>query len=112
MARDVIDQYEQELALDERNLGEALKRGAEIEAGKLRKRCCASRRRVRCGCGGSGRSCILATPVGVHDAERATDATVDMAAATREKARVSGLDDAAAEAGGEAVQEVCARRRR
>jgi len=35
MARDVIDQYEQELALDERNLGEALKRGAEIEAGKL-----------------------------------------------------------------------------
>jgi hypothetical protein len=35
MARDMIRQYRDDLAMDERNLGEALKRGAEIEAGPL-----------------------------------------------------------------------------
>ena len=35
MASDTIDQYEFELALDERLLREALERGAEIEAGAL-----------------------------------------------------------------------------
>jgi hypothetical protein len=35
MAQGAIDQYEFALAQDEKRLGEALKRGAEVEAGKL-----------------------------------------------------------------------------
>ena len=51
VARNFIDQWEDELAMDEKNLGEALKRGAEIEAGELgaevlRKEPAASSRRL------------------------------------------------------------------
>ena len=35
LAPDLIDQYEFDLVIDEKNLGEALKRRAEIEPGKL-----------------------------------------------------------------------------